>query len=667
MRWVFFIFIFFLFQAISTGQNQRIDSLEAIIKLNKKDAETAKAFNFISYEYVRTDVEKAKKYLWAAKNLATFLENDRILSSTYSQLSSIHQNEAKLDSAQFYLTRLSEIAAVAKGENASVIKGNYYATAGLFYKKSGKLKEALDYFILARNIAVSNGDVVSASGQAINIGNSYLGLSDFNEALQYYLEALRGFEQTQNKKGQSFCYQNIGECYIELQRYSSALPYVNKSISLKKELNDTRGLGNAEQSLGRIYMGLEAYDKALLHYNNALTIVRDLKLSTEEVKVNLNLGKIYSQKEDKEKALSYFEKSKLLAKKLGDSSSVILADLEVLAIKEATSKIQENELNALENIQALKESGAISKEAAGYKNLAEYYANLKQYDKALEFTNLYVKLNDSIRNNEVQTQFKTIEENFNKANNEKQIALLQKDQIIYDEKLKQQRFWLVLSGLVILFISLGVWMFIHRNKLKQKMKEMELRNQLAADLHDEVGSSLSSIYMLSQMANDEQAMNQQAILKKVSNNAQETMVKMSDIVWMLKPNESTKNVIERMQRFGQEICGSKQIKFNFLVEKEAEITLTTLQNKNLYLIYKEAINNAVKYSETDTIKVSILFKTKKIQMDIKDYGKGFNQKTILKGNGLESMEKRAHEIKGTLNINSEVKQGSQITLAFPVS
>ncbi|MEZ4858708.1 MAG: tetratricopeptide repeat protein [Flavobacteriaceae bacterium] len=283
------------------AQQSRIDSLEAIVQLNQKDLNTIKSLNYLAIEYSRKDSDKSKKYLWLAKSLLVTIKDERAMSSTYSQLTSIYQNEAKIDSAQYYLSRLSEIAANAKGENATVIKGNYYATAGLFYKKSGKPKEALDYLILARNIALENGDIVSASGQAINIGNSYLGLSDYQVALNYYLEALQGFEQTQNKKGQSFCYQNIGECYIELQQYASAISYINKSISLKKEMNDTRGLGNAEQSLGRIYMGLGLYEKSLLHYNKALQIVQDLKLSTEEVKVNLNLGKIFSLKENTEK------------------------------------------------------------------------------------------------------------------------------------------------------------------------------------------------------------------------------------------------------------------------------------------------------------------------------------------------------------------------------
>ncbi|MCB0448385.1 MAG: tetratricopeptide repeat protein, partial [Gelidibacter sp.] len=368
------------------GQQSKVDSLKSVIALGNQDVEVLKAMNFISFEYVRTDVEKAKFYLWKAKYLGKKLKNDRVLSSTYSQLASINQNQGQIDSTLIYLDNLKGLADKAIGEESDVIKGNYYSTVGLYYKKSGNIKEALPYFIKTYEIAVNRGDLNSASGQAINIGNSYLGLSDFNRALTYYLKALCDFEQTKNKKGQSYCYQNIGECYIELNRYDAALKYINKSMKLKGDMQDKRGVGNAEQSLGRIYMGLENYDTSFKHYSKALTICQELKLSNEEVKIYLNMGKVFSLKNDTDKALFYYEKSKDIAKKMEDNASALTADFEILAIQQNKTKEGISEKNAIENIQSFKETGAISKEAASYKNMATYYTNLKKYDKALEYT-----------------------------------------------------------------------------------------------------------------------------------------------------------------------------------------------------------------------------------------------------------------------------------------
>ena len=88
-------------------------------------------------------------------------------------------------------------------------------------------------------------------------------------------------------------------------------------------------------------------------------------------------------------------------------------------------------------------------------------------------------------------------------------------------------------------------MAVSRYRLRNRMKELELRNRIAADLHDEVGSSLSSIHMLSQIATQQEGdgTKQNDILTRMSNNAKETMEKMGDIVWMIKPQAKAKEVI----------------------------------------------------------------------------------------------------------------------------
>lgn len=238
----------------ASAQQSLIDSLESIVALNKKDLGTGWALNTLSMELVRNDVNKAKKYLWRAIEIGKSLNHGRTLSAAYSLLVTVYQNAAQTDSALFYLNSLKELSEKNTVEDMDIIRPNYFSAAGLYYKKEGNYKEALKYFKKAMAGAEKTGNKVSASGQAINIGNIYLNLSDYNSALKFYLQALKGFEATGNKKGQSFCYQNICECYTELKQYNAALTYVNKSIKLKKELNDKRGLGNAEQALGRFTM-----------------------------------------------------------------------------------------------------------------------------------------------------------------------------------------------------------------------------------------------------------------------------------------------------------------------------------------------------------------------------------------------------------------------------
>ena len=200
------------------------------------------------------------------------------------------------------------------------------------------------------------------------------------------------------------------------------------------------------------------------------------------------------------------------------------------------------------------------------------------------------------------------------------------------------------------------------------MKELELRNRIAADLHDEVGSSLSSIHMLSQMVN--QPGNEKAnvdILQRMSNNAKETMEKMGDIVWMIKPGETEAGSLkQRMERFAYEICSTKNIAVSISLDDLEKVKFDMQQRKNIYLIFKEALNNAVKYSGTTQIDITAALLNNSMQLKVKDHGTGFNTDVIKKGNGLDNMRYRAKELGAELNIDSGGENGTGLVLKVPV-
>ncbi len=199
------------------------------------------------------------------------------------------------------------------------------------------------------------------------------------------------------------------------------------------------------------------------------------------------------------------------------------------------------------------------------------------------------------------------------------------------------------------------------------MKELELRNRIAADLHDEVGSSLSSIHMLGQMATQTNEATRYDLLSRMSNNARETMDKMGDIVWMIKPGETEAvSLKQRMERFAYEIGTSKNIEISVQLEQLEKIKLTMEQRKNIYLIFKEALNNAAKYSGANRFEIEASLQNKDLVMLIKDEGRGFNPNEVKKGNGLDNMMNRARELGAELKIQSAVNEGTTVNLVVPV-
>lgn len=649
------------------AQQSEIDSLEIFIAKNTRDVKMADALSKLSGIYGKRDTEKGLKYAWRAKALAKAIDNNKALASSYALLVNVYRNTAKQDSTNYYLEHLENVATTAIAEDYNHINQIYYSTKGLYLNRSGNPKEALPYLLKGYEFTKKTGSEVETYGQAINIANCYYQFADYKKSLEYNFIALKGFEKLGNKGGESFCYNNISNCYYQMNRFTESLSYINKSLKIKKELGDKRGLANAEQNLGNNYMALEDLVLAEKHFKNAIAINKELDNSAALVTNYYNIGRMYSEK-NPQTAISYFNKGKALALKIDDTDMISKIDLEILASKTINDKQLQNEEKAIVNVQAFKEAGKKRDEAEGYKNLADYYAQNKQYEKALEYTNKYHALRDTLKSNEVLAQLKTIEEQYNKEKNEKQIIVLQKDKVINEQKLNRQRFLMIIFGLIIFFTSVGIYMFINRNKLKQRMQELELRNRIAADLHDEVGSSLSSIYMLSQMAGKKQFDEKGDIMEIIRTNSKETMERMGDIVWMIKPQENEGEGLKyRMERFVQEICNSRNISCTFLADDLNEVKLNMKQKKNMYLIFKEAVNNALKYSDTKKLEIKIHQQNKQLEMIVKDFGNGFDQKTIIKGNGLDNMQQRANDLKGSLSVNSISNSGTEVQLSFPIS
>jgi signal transduction histidine kinase len=143
---------------------------------------------------------------------------------------------------------------------------------------------------------------------------------------------------------------------------------------------------------------------------------------------------------------------------------------------------------------------------------------------------------------------------------------------------------------------------------------------------------------------------------------------MADIVWTINPeNDQFEKIILRMRSFAYELLGAKKIDFEFNADEEvAKMKLSMEVRKNLYLIFKEATNNLVKYSGANKATFNIKTEKDNLTMLISDNGRGFNQQQTTEGNGLKNMKKRAGEIGGQLVIESWPGKGTEIQLRVAV-
>ena len=303
--------------------------------------------------------------------------------------------------------------------------------------------------------------------------------------------------------------------------------------------------------------------------------------------------------------------------------------------------------------------------------MKEYYSRLSTLDslkrdyKNAYFNHLqYIFWRDSITNTEREKKITQIsmQHEFSKREDSLRYhhALALKHQELLTARQRTSKNYLI-AGIILVA---GLSFFAYSSfRTRQQLKLQTLRNKIAADLHDDVGSTLSSISLFSQVAQEE---SKQVIpaLETIGESSRKMLDAMADIVWTINPeNDQFEKIILRMRNFAFELLGAKQIEFRFVTDKDVSgVKLSMEARKNLYLIFKEATNNMVKYSEARKATFSIKGEGDKLVMQIRDDGKGFDTAAENMGNGLRNMRKRAVDIGALLLIDSMPGRGTTIRL-----
>lgn len=232
--------------------------------------------------------------------------------------------------------------------------------------------------------------------------------------------------------------------------------------------------------------------------------------------------------------------------------------------------------------------------------------------------------------------------------------------------------WWFITICVLAAILIGYQ--LHRMRLEQLLKVEKVRVRLAQDLHDDMGSTLSTINILSTVAMKKGGaantdVNDQ--LQKISQNSVRVMEAMDDIVWSINPNnDNMKKIIARMREFAGTTLEAKDIGFSFKIDEGVnELSFSMEARRDIFLIFKECINNILKYSEANRVAIILELHKKQFIMKVVDDGKGFDPSAPMKetrGNGLRNMQMRASSMKGSYQIQSSPGKGTTVELKVPI-
>lgn len=220
-------------------------------------------------------------------------------------------------------------------------------------------------------------------------------------------------------------------------------------------------------------------------------------------------------------------------------------------------------------------------------------------------------------------------------------------------------------------LVIGLSYTYYKLKINQILKLQSLRNSIARDLHDEIGSTLSSIYLSSNLL-EKQLQNNvtgNQLLNRIQSASKQAIEMMHEIIWSVQPkNDSLDMLMIRMRQYASEILEAAEIPFQFnLNQPTSSIELPLDKRKDLLMIFKEGINNIAKYSKASLVKIEFLLTKKQIYLTISDNGIGFNSAVSTAGNGIKNMKDRATRMNSELQIESNTNSGTQIRLTIPLT
>lgn len=560
---------------------------------------------------------------------AELAKNDKAIANAYNSVGWAYMHKGNLDTSIHFLEKAWTLF--------STLKSDYDITRvsinlAEVYTKQFKISEAIRVLLLADSLSQKIKSIPLQTDVKRQLAIIYRESGDLPKAAGYFKEALAGFAKQQDYNR----YVNTG---VSLSILYRNMKLADSSLSIltecRKIANERAGSpyqkAMIDEHTAETYLLFGKYEEALSNYQHAYQIFSDLNNLADKAYEGYCVGKTLLKLNRYKEAELYLVQSYAICDTLN-----------------------------MANYQ-----GDIANE------LSLLYQKTGNWQKAYQYLLKYDAIKDSLGTVAQVEQTNELKEKFETEKKEQEIVLLKtKNQLAEADNKKSRLMQYLFFVLFITALIIG-WLLFNRSKIKRKLQEELLRNQIAGDLHDDIGSALSSIDISSRIAlvKKEDAATVETQLQKIRQQAHQTMESISDIVWSINPeNDSFENSLVRMKAFAAELCEPLEINLQFEVAAGIEqLPLSPANRKNLFLIYKEAINNAAKYSLCKTL--SIVFeKTSKsnIRITIADDGIGFSEAGVKPGNGLKNMRTRAAALGAVISIRSSRETGTSIKLEMSV-
>jgi signal transduction histidine kinase/tetratricopeptide (TPR) repeat protein len=566
-----------------------------------------------------------------------------------------YMNSSRYDSAQRVIMGIFRQSAYPLN-NLELYYLHSYEAEIMYY--NALFEQGLNTSLRALEIAGQiKNDTITGNAENL-VGLFLMSLSRNEEAIPYFRKSIDHIPDAQKNGWLAMRYQafgNLAECFLKLQLSDSANYYANKSLEGAVENKRVRGMAIAHWTMAESSLLRSDFGGAIEHSKMSYALVKD-----------------EPHRDVLQSACDAFMKVYL---KTGMCDSAI----------------HWMDIGLVENSDTRNTD----------------FSRLWFLQQAIDCC---IQCNQPIRGNELLAKLNHLQQQVNLGQQEQRISILkdfyEKNQklLLADERNKAQQSEITLRGIITTVVSLLALLLVvaiilafrffrqrqriqqleHFQQMKIQERELEVksiesrlkaveieRNRIASDLHDDIGAALSSIRIYSAALErkfDENPLEAKSLNQRITDASKGMMERMSDIVWSIHPkNDGAESLLLRMKSYASEILGSNDISLTYAIGKETEHLQFNMQaRKNLYLIFKEAINNISKYSKASVVNVEFYIQNEFLIFNINDNGVGFNVMQASAGHGLRSMSQRLELLKGNLHIISHHNEGTKLECKIPL-
>jgi len=613
--------------------------------------------------------------------------------SKLNELLSIQDNGKKADSLEKFLKATlvddpqtgkrgaKELLILAAQLNKPRQKLTAYNMLGLSLYYLGESNVGVFYLDTLLKNAKQQNDTLMQTKAFVNLGLLHERLGNYDQAYSNDLLALKAAERNNNKSAIASSSGNLGNVCVRLKKYKEAIIYLEQSAKMYNALGNKKGEANQYNSLGVVYNNQNLIDKEILYYYKAEKIYREIGSENDLATVLTNISANETEKKNYKKALDLGLEAAKLKSKFGDKHGEAVVVGNIAGIYAHLNDF-ENAFKSVELAEAFfkKEEDVfalaeIKKKRALINELA---GNHEQATKELREFNL---LKDSAIGIQTQLAVTELQQKYEVEKKDLQLKLQTSE--INEQKQKSLYTKIIFSValVAILLIALVVYIRIKQKqkiqseieKIKQEnllqQKEVETkekeRNRMAAELHDNVGSSVSFIsvkidWLLHHQNLNEESKKELSLLK---NSAQEVMSGLRETLWTLNAKSiSNFDFCDKLKVY---------IKKHLLCECVITDTINEeyiIPNEDVLALYRccqEIINNINKHSKATKVCITFISDKKtKLGIITEDNGVGFTESEKEESYGLRNIKARMSKINAEVSILSKINEGTRIELKY---